>query len=699
MSCRAAYGLSHACRRAVVACIALVSVGGGLYAQRPALPGGLQLPDVPDRRERLDDEPTFRAEVTRVEVSALVVDAHGKPVRGLIAGDFELFENGTPQVIRSFIPFSYDRRLNELSDPVLARDTSTGEIPVPRSVRATNHFASSSRIFALILDDLHIDVRRTRTARAAARRLVEQLDPADLLFVTTTSSSYSTGFFTRDRTRALEMIDDMTGQRLLDKTLFNVRFNRTPGQSDSGHNVEAGRLDHYQRLCETIREVSLSLRDAAGRRKTLVLISEGSSFGAGMSDMLNQRYVQSGSSRVMAEALAGAAAGGVAIYPLNPAGLSNAEAELIQDFVPAEMEKILPQLLLEHRQAQEMARDLAALTGGVSLVDTNDALTGIDRAVTDASHHYVLTYEPETPTRGAEYRSIEVKVRRPGVRVHARRGYQAPSTRPTPPLKVPGSLSPQLRTLLSGVMPDDGLPMRVEAVPVSRKGRTTTVAVIVEVDGAVLTGGGSGSAIDVEQGLLTVGQGGTASNGTRRTFGVQLTPVQWQVLGASSLRSVWAVDLPPGVHQLRVAARDTSAGRGGSVFLEVEIPPENRPAPGVLVASRFLSLMPTVFVDKSLEPWTKAMPTATRVFPAGDVLTVTVPHRASAGPAIARLSDGDGRVMWQAEGRPVDGLSDSVQVTIPLDNLDAQVCDLTVETSHGTMRTTIGIVPPQPAEP
>ena len=72
-----------------------------------------------------------------------------------------------------------------------------------------------------------------------------------------------------------------------------------------------------------------------------------------------------------------------------------------------------------------MARDLAALTGGVSLVDTNDPLAGIDRVVRDASSHYVLTYEPETPPKGTEYRHIEVKVHRPGVRVLARRGYRA----------------------------------------------------------------------------------------------------------------------------------------------------------------------------------------------------------------------------------------------------------------------------------
>lgn len=115
-------------------------------------------------------------------------------------------------------------------------------------------------MFGLILDDLHVDARRTQVARAAARRLIEQLTPADLLFVTTTSSGESTEYLTRDRRRVIEMIDRFAGQRLPNKAMAGVRF--------PGHDFEAERLDHYERLCATIRSVSLAFRDVTGRRKT-----------------------------------------------------------------------------------------------------------------------------------------------------------------------------------------------------------------------------------------------------------------------------------------------------------------------------------------------------------------------------------------------------------------------------------------------
>lgn len=656
----------------------------------------MPLPEVPQQERERSEQPRFRSEVTRVEVSVLVLDRNGTPVRGLTAADFEVLENGVPQVVRSFAPFTYEPDVLTLPEPVLDRGDASAP---PAATPASNYYTSASRAFALILDDLHVDVRRTRIARAAARRLVEQLGPADLLFVATTGSAESTGYFTRDRQHALRIIEQFSGQRLLDKTMAGKRY--------GGHDFEAERLHHYERMCATIRDVSLAFRDVTGRRKTVILVSEGSSFGAGLSDMTvrmptatggGRANVPSGSSRVMNEALAAAAAGNVAIYPLSPAGLDVADADLIQvqGLVNSELNAAdYSNILTEARQAKEMSRDLAALTGGVSLVDTNDAAGGIDRAVRDASSHYVLTYGPEKPPKGSEYRGIEVKVRRPDVRVLARRGYSAPTARRAPPMKVPDSLSPQLRTLLAGVMPDDGLPMRVQAAPLSRRGTTTTIAVIVEVNGSVLAAERSARRLRIEQGLLTVNAAGKAGNGVRRTLDVSLSPGQWEALTATGLRSVWAIDLPAGRHQLRVASADVETGRGGSVYLDVDVPREKLPA-GLLVASRTLSAMPTAFTDARLAQWIAPTPTATRMFTEGDVLTVTVPHSAAIA-ATARLDDPTGRVLWEGAGAAVEGAA-AAQFVVPLDSPCAPGCDLTIASSHGPVRTTIGIVPRQRAE-
>lgn len=218
------------------------------------------------------------------------------------------------------------------------------------------------------------------------------------------------------------------------------------------------------------------------------------------------------------------------------------------------------------------------------------------------------------------------------------------------------------------------------------------MAVIVEVDGTLLAGDHGAGALRIEQGLLTVNGTGKADNGMRRTFEVALSPVQREVLAGTSLRSVWAVDLAKGQHQLRVATIDTATGRGGSVYLDVDVSGDILP-PGMLVASRFLAIMPTVFTDERVNRWTGVIPTVTRVFPQGDVLTVTVPH-ATPAPAHARLSCSDGEVVWEGDGVPVEGAS-AMQFVVPLDGVAAPVCDLAVEAGAGRVVTTLGIVFPQ----
>ena len=81
-------------------------------------------------------------------------------------------------------------------------------------------------------------------------------------------------------------------------------------------------------------------------------------------------------------------------------------------------------------QAKNQLRDLAALTGGVSLVDTNDLAGAVDRVLRDASDYYVIAYEPDKEVKGAKIRPIEVRVTRPGVKVFSRKGYMPPPADP-----------------------------------------------------------------------------------------------------------------------------------------------------------------------------------------------------------------------------------------------------------------------------
>ena len=70
-------------------------------------------------------------------------------------------------------------------------------------------------------------------------------------------------------------------------------------------------------------------------------------------------------------------------------------------------------------------RVLADNTDGRAIVNRNDLATGMKQIMRDASGYYLLGYtSTATPTDG-KYNTIDVKVKRPGVEVRARKGYWA----------------------------------------------------------------------------------------------------------------------------------------------------------------------------------------------------------------------------------------------------------------------------------
>jgi len=84
---------------------------------------------------------------------------------------------------------------------------------------------------------------------------------------------------------------------------------------------------------------------------------------------------------------------------------------------------------------------LAADTGGYVIRNTNDFAGALAEVADDTGRYYVLGYAPSAPAAEGTYRRIEVRVKRPGVSVRARRGYLAglPPAAPAPASERPGA--------------------------------------------------------------------------------------------------------------------------------------------------------------------------------------------------------------------------------------------------------------------
>jgi VWFA-related protein len=77
------------------------------------------------------------------------------------------------------------------------------------------------------------------------------------------------------------------------------------------------------------------------------------------------------------------------------------------------------------RARQDALRALAVDTDGLSVVNTNDIDGALKRIVADLSSYYLVGYYPSNSKLDGRFRSITVRVKRPGVQVRSRRGYRA----------------------------------------------------------------------------------------------------------------------------------------------------------------------------------------------------------------------------------------------------------------------------------
>ena len=193
---------------------------------------------------------------------------------------------------------------------------------------------------------------------------------------------------------------------------------------------------------------------------------------------------------------------------------------------------------------------MADETGGTILRGTNDLASGLARIAAESRSYYLLGYRPATTAPESVFRTIQVKVRRPGLTVRARKGYlPAGSTRATAP--APDALT--------------DVPMRLSTYtlePVA--GGKTRVAATVEVDIAP-TSGDRASRFDLHvEAIPGNGEAGAAQNLSLESPRGSPAP-DWR-------RARVEFELPAGLHQVRARALETSSGRAGVVAQRVDVP-------------------------------------------------------------------------------------------------------------------------------
>ena len=403
---------------------AAVLLATPLLAQKP--------PEPPQKPAEKPLAPvTERVEVAVTNVEVVVTDSKGKRVSGLTRDDFEVSQDGTPQKITNFYAVSGGKVLLE-DGKVLALDSPAAAAELPVDLKAR---------YILFIDNLNIQPQnRNRMFKRLEEFVQQTIGPrAEAMVVTYNRSLKTRRKFTSEASDVIAALDEIERETGGGSSLVSERrdaAHQIDESRDAGsalviaRNFSRAMRNDLEFLVDALKNTMNSLAGIEGR-KTLVYVSEGipSTAGLELFDQIQRKFRdQAGTSTLeqfefdmnakYAGIIQAANAQGVTIWALDASGLTT------EQLASAENRSFdtRPNDFILRQNTQAPLQLMADQTGGMAAVNTNDWKKSLDELSSDFSNFYSIGYRT---TRSAVDRphSVEVRVKRKGLSVRARKGF------------------------------------------------------------------------------------------------------------------------------------------------------------------------------------------------------------------------------------------------------------------------------------
>src|SRR6185503_17501324 len=621
-------------------------------------------------------QPTFRTEANYVRVDAFPTMKDGAPIADLTQADFEILEGGVPQQIEQF-------------EHIVIRAAGSQDARVePNSVRESLAMAQGSRarLFVVFLDTYHVEIEGSHAIRKPLVDALERLiGPDDLVGVMTPEMSARDVTFAR-RTTTIEGLlsrywhwgerGRMTVRDPQDE-LYGVCYPNAGADSrcTDQNGIAAEMIDrrHEKLALDALQDLVRYLRAVREERKAILAITNGWLLfrpNLNLARKLECHGVPTGppvgidprSGRLTTreqplappasqcdadrmklgnldndaqfrDILGEANRANASFYPVDPRGLAVFDTPLVRNDVPGPPPSMVPPSVDRAMLAGRInsLRTLAEATDGLAIVNSNDLAGGFRRVIADLSSYYLLGYY-STGKLDGRFHSITVRVKRPGVKVRARRGYLAATPAAATAAARGGAGAPATtnseadataRAIAAAIGPLAGyareLPLRIQTAAGWKPGNAESAAIWVvgELGGAATTGDAFVDGFDV-----TI----TVSTASDQTVGTASTRVP---RGARAFRAVVTPSQPlaAGEYAVRVGAR----GGAGSIPVRETTRLTVSAAPDAAGA---------MFVRRGAG--NRESPTADLRFRRNEQLRVEIPVAASDPPS-ARLLDRNGQ--------------------------------------------------------
>jgi len=495
--------------------------------------------------------PVFRSEANFVRVDVYPL-RDGTPVEDLRAEDFEVIEDGTPQSVQTF-------------EHILIRPAGPQAQRVePNSIEASRQMAANarSRVFVIFLDTPHVTIGSSWNIREPLIRLVERmLGPDDLVGIMTPAMSAADLVLARKtevlaaNLRSLWPWGNRDVQMLTDEReiLYESCY---PPSIVPGVAAEMIARRRERATLDALVELGQYLRTLREERKAILTVSEGwelfgedqslttlrtSPLGAqermpgvdpigvgpdGRLTTKNPRNSLDEGSKATCDGdrqrlslvddikyfrevvLSEANRANASFYTIDPRGLAVWDS-------PTDRKAPITSAIAHLAHLQDSMRTLAENTDGFAVMNSNNFDAGLKRIAGDLTSYYLLGYYSTNTKLDGRFRSIKVRVKRPGVTVRARPGYNAATAKevsaaraaaPPPVPTIASTMAAAIGTL-DRVRPDARF--HVNAVTGMLPGATT-----IWVAGELLPGGAGDT--PVREYTADVEVRGANSSGTAR---------------------------------------------------------------------------------------------------------------------------------------------------------------------------------------
>jgi VWFA-related protein len=538
-----------------------------------------------------DEDDVVKITTQLVQLDAIVTDGNGNHVTNLSAADFEILQDGKPQKITNL---TYVQTVAPNVAPNETQKIAKNVIPPPSKARVSEN----GRLLTFIVDNCNTSVTSMRAIREALIKFVErQMLPTDAVAIYQTRGGASLlQQFTSDKTLLLQIVRkikwipgggcnntiDYFEQSRADVT---IKASGKGEKSFESPETRARRqaAEDAQRDAQTVGVIGVMKYVVRGLeripgRKVVFLLSDGIPLRTRDRNGATIRVRDALGDLTDLANRASVVFNTIEAFGLDSPDLISAGDEVLPDTpnaaIPSGTDAIAKGRRDQIISGQDGMNFLANETGGKFYKNNNYLDVPMGRALSIEKGYYLLAYQPDEETfKGKNFNKIEIKVRRPELKIVSRAGFIGRTDDVTKPKRRPGDSG--LYDAIIAPLPETGLSLQLTAFFTNTNGENF-VRSMLHLDGSDITfvdqpNGEKKAVFDIV--AVTMNEKNDVIDDFNRTHSVTVPAAAIPTIKRNGL--IYSVDVPvkkEGTYYYRVAVRDANSKMLGTASQVIQVP-------------------------------------------------------------------------------------------------------------------------------